>query len=136
MILKIISVALLALNLNLQKTNQPMIQIFDVKQEKVIKQISLTHELEQSIIELLNSDPKIYVGKDMNPKSGLILHLVFENPTKLTSKLYPDLVKEIYLFLEPGTEPKSLIFFKSTSKFIVVVLKEDNNQFIIKNNLS
>ncbi|MNI84301.1 hypothetical protein D3C73_1411920 [compost metagenome] len=75
----------------------------------------------------------MYGGMDMNPKSGLILHVEFKNPVKLTSAVYTDLVKEAYLFLEPGEQPKSLIYFNSKRGFIVVVLKGDSNQFIKSN---
>jgi len=86
-------------------------------------------------MQLLQSSPAIYGNIDMNPKSGLILHVQFDKPVKLSSAIYPDLVKEVYLFLEPGLQPKSLIFFQSTKKFIVVVLKGDSNKFIIQNSL-
>ncbi|MNO04058.1 hypothetical protein D3C81_2249480 [compost metagenome] len=66
----------------------------------------------------------------MNPKSGLIIHVEFKNPVKLSSAVYTDLVKEVYLFLEPGEKPKSLIYFNSRRGFIVVVLKGDSDQLI------
>lgn len=133
MILKLITIALLTLNLNLHQPDQPMVQIFDVQQEKVVKQIPLTHELENSFIKLLDSSPKMYGGMDMNPKSGLILHVEFKNPVKLTSDVYTDLVKEAYLFLEPGEQPKSLIYYNTQRGVIVVVLKRDSDQFIKSN---
>lgn len=133
MILKLITIALLTLNLNLHQPDQPMVQIFDVQQEKVVKQIPLTHELENSFIKLLDSSPKMYGGMDMNPKSGLILHVEFKNPVKLTSAVYTDLVKEAYLFLEPGEQPKSLIYYNTQRGVIVVVLKGDSDQFIKSN---
>ncbi|MNC57879.1 hypothetical protein D3C75_1075690 [compost metagenome] len=130
MFLKIISIVLITLNLNLHKPDQPWVQIFDVQQEKVVKQLPLTDDLSKSLIGLLNSSPKIYGGMDMNPKSGLIIHVEFKNPVKLSSAVYTDLVKEVYLFLEPGEKPKSLIYFNSRRGFIVVVLKGDSDQLI------
>jgi hypothetical protein len=134
-ILRMISIVLLAFSINSHNPNQANLQIFDVKQEKVIKQSPLSSDLQESIMQLLQSSPAIYGNIDMNPKSGLILHVQFDKPVKLSSAIYPDLVKEVYLFLEPGLQPKSLIFFQSTKKFIVVVLKGDSNKFIIQNSL-
>lgn len=133
MILKIISIALLALNLNLHQPDQSMVQIFDVQQEKVVKQIPLTDDLSMSLIGLLDSSPKMYGGMDMNPKSGFIIHVEFKNPVKLSSAVYTDLVKEVYLFLEPGEHPKSLIYYNTQRGVIVVVLKGDSDQFIKSN---
>ncbi|MBB6638299.1 hypothetical protein [Cohnella thailandensis] len=135
MIIKMISIALVALRINSHNPNQAALQIFDVKQEKVIKQSPLSSDLQESIMQLLQSSPAIYGNIDMNPKSGLILHVQFDKPVKLSSAIYPDLVKEVYFFLEPGLQPKSLMFFQSTKKFIVVVLKGDSNKFITQNNL-
>ncbi|SDE65875.1 hypothetical protein SAMN04488542_101296 [Fontibacillus panacisegetis] len=133
MFLKMISIVLITLNLNLYKPDQSLVQIFDVQQEKVVKQIPLTDGLEKSFIGLLDSSPKMYGGMDMNPKSGLILHVEFKNPIKLTSAVYTDLVKEAYLFLEPGEQPKSLIYYNTQRGVIVVVLKGDSDQFIKSN---
>ncbi|MFC7680744.1 hypothetical protein [Paenibacillus sp. GCM10028914] len=133
MIIKILSIALLSFNLNLFHPDQPSVQIFDVKQEKVIQERPLTQELEKSIITLLQSSPTIHGGLSIDPKDGQILHVKFKNPVKLSSDIYPDLIKEVYLFLEHGVRPKALIFFNNTAKNIVVVLEGHSEQFIKKN---
>lgn len=135
MIFKIITSALLSLHLLLHQPDPPLVQIFDVKQEKVVKQYPLNRDLEKSITELLNASPRMYGGIDMNPKSGLILHAKFKSPIQISSLIYPDSIKEVYLFLEPEVDPKALIFFSSSSKFIIVVLKGDSDQFMKENNL-
>lgn len=134
MIIKILSVALLSFNLYFQNPDQTTVEIFDVKQEKVIKQRPLTHEFEKSILALLQASPAVHSGFSMDPKAGLILHVKFNNPVQLSSNIYPDLVKEAYLFLEKGVRPKALLFF-NTNKNMLVVLDGDSEQFIKKNGL-
>lgn len=134
MIIKILSIALLSFNLHFQNPDRTMVEIFDVKQEKVIKQRPMTQELEKSIITLLHASPTIHNGFSMDPKAGLILHVEFNNPVQLSSDVYLDLVKEAYLFLEQGVKPKALLFF-NTKKNVLVVLDGDSEQFIKKNDL-
>jgi len=135
-IYRIFSIALLAINLKFNKSDPTLVQIFDVKQEKVIKQITLTNDLMKSIITSLDSTPKMYDGFSVNPNSGIVLHVEFMNSIKLSSAIYPDLIKEVYLFLEDHSQPKALIFFNSSSKYIVVVLDEKSDQFTIQDKLN
>ncbi|WMT39594.1 hypothetical protein RE628_19615 [Paenibacillus sp. D2_2] len=135
MILKIITIVLWILHLNVQFTDPTFIQVFDVKQEKVIRQIKLTDELEKSILACLDTSPKIYGGFSVDPRSGQILHIKYKHPVKLSSPVYTNLVKEVYLFLEDGKPPRALIFFNSVSKNIVVVLNGKNKQCLLQNHL-
>lgn len=133
MILKIIAIVLWILQFNVQITDPTFVQVFDVKQEKVIRQIKLTGDLEKSILACLDASPKMHGGFSVNPTSGQILHIKFRKPVDLSSPLYPDLIKEVYLFLEDGEPPRALIFFKSMSKNIVVVLDGDKKQCLLQN---
>ncbi|MFC5472305.1 hypothetical protein ACFPPD_26835 [Cohnella suwonensis] len=131
--MRLMTTVLLFLNLSFQ---EPMLfQVFDIRQGKVIEQRPLTRELEESILSLLNSSPSTYGGFTMNPADGLILHVIFEDPIRMTSDFYPEPIKEIYLFLEPDIQPKALIFLQDKSRYRVVVLHGNSDQFILRNNL-
>lgn len=135
MIIKMLTIALLTFNLLSQQPEQTNVQIYDVKQEKVIKEQPLTSHLQESIITLLDSSPTIYSGFTMDPKDGFILHIQFNKPIQLTSDLYPDFVKETYIFLEQGVPPKALIFFHTLKKNMLIVLDESSDQFMIRHQL-
>jgi len=134
-ILKMFSIALLNLSLQVQNPDPVRVQIFDVQEGRVVKQIPLAPELEKSIIHSLQDSPKMYGGFSVNPKNGVILHVQFANPIQISSPLFPDSIKELYLILEKDTQPMALIFFNSTSKYIVVVLNGTSESFRLKNHL-
>lgn len=136
MILKIITIITWILHFTVQTVDPTFIQVFDVRQEKVIRQIKLTHDLEKPIIACLDASPKIYSGFTVNPGSGQILHIKFKDSIKLSSSIYTDLVKEVYLFLEDGEPSKALVFFQSISRSIVVVLDRDNEQCVLQKKLN
>jgi hypothetical protein len=77
----------------------------------------------------------MYGGFSVDPRSGQILHIKFKKPMDLSSPIYPDLIKEVYLILENGEPPRALIFFNSVSKNIVVVLDRNNEQCLLQNKL-
>jgi len=110
--------------------SEPLVQLFDVKEEKVVYQRSLTPGLEQAVIDLLESSPSVYNGIDMNPHSGVILHILFASPVHLSSRIYPGAAKDVYLFLEPGEKPRAVVFLATTDQYIIVTLDKDSDAFI------
>ncbi|MFC5405844.1 hypothetical protein [Cohnella soli] len=133
MVFKLVATVLMSASLIVHEPT--LFQVFDVKQGKVVQQRPLTSELEKSILSLLDNSPTLYGGLAMNPESGIVLHIVWDEPIQLASALYPEPIKEIYLFLEPGTQPKALIFLKDKAKYRVVVLQGNSDQFMWQNKL-
>jgi hypothetical protein len=122
-------------NQAVSQTLRPNVSIFDVKQEKVIKVIPLTIEMLNLTLNVLQASPEIYSGFTLNPKNGFILHIPFTTPIKVNNPLYPDKIKEIYLFLEEDEKIKALLFFES-AKSRIVVLNYDAKKFIEESQLS
>lgn len=117
-------------------SESPNVAIFDVKQEKVTKVIPFDADLKESIVEVLQSSPTMFGGFSLNPRNGLVLHFVFESPIQPANRLYSSPIKELYLFLEPQTKPKALLFLTSNQpKTMVVELNYDTELFIRNNRL-
>ncbi|RED59183.1 hypothetical protein [Cohnella lupini] len=140
MMLKILSVFLVLLTLPLgTRTHSeelpPMVSIFSVKQEKVVKVTPLTSTMNQSILDALQSSPTPYGGFSVDPKAGLIVHVPYSSPIAVTNPIYSDVIKEVYLFLEPGQSLRALLFYSSSHKNAVVDLKYDMERFIRSNDL-
>ncbi len=53
--------------MNAQATDPTLVQVFDVKQQKVIRQLKFTDELEKSILACLDASPKMYGSFAVNP---------------------------------------------------------------------
>ncbi|TFE19660.1 hypothetical protein [Cohnella luojiensis] len=121
MIIKIISMLVLLLCVNpvVLAKEVTMVSVFDVKQEKVVKVIPLTPELNDSVLQLLQSSPTIYGGFGVNPTSGIVLHIPFPKPVRIPHECYPHPIKEVYLFLAQGTKPLALLFLDNNRQNIV-----------------
>lgn len=59
----------------------------------------------------------------------VLLHILFTTPIKVPNPIYPDRIKEIYLFLEQDDKIKAIVFTESTRPRIVV-LNYDSKKFI------
>ncbi|OOC62550.1 hypothetical protein [Paenibacillus ihbetae] len=130
MIFKWLAAVLAGLQIIGLSSSEPMVQLFDVKEEKVVDQRSLTPNLEQAVIDLLETSPSVYTGIDMNPQSGVILHIQFTSPVYLSSRIYSGAAKEVYLYLEPGEKPRAVVFLATTDQYVIVTLDKDSDAFI------
>lgn len=108
----------------------PPVEVFDVKQEKVVHTLPLSKSLHRLIINALNDSPKPYEGVTVNPTGGLIVHAVFPEPEKLRNPLYPEPVGEVYLFLEPKRRPLALLFYSRGHRPRVYTLDADPERLI------
>lgn len=108
----------------------PPVEVFDVKQERVVNTMPLSGKLKRIIIKAINDSPTPYGGVTMNPTSGIIVHVRFEKPTKLSGKLYPEPINEAYLFLDRGKSPLALLFFSNGHRPRVYTLQADPDRLI------
>lgn len=90
----------------------------------------LTDQLKDTILKALNQSPSPYGGVTMNPTSGIIVHVRFDEPAKLADKLYPEPVKEAYLFLDRGKSPLALLFFSNGHRPRVYTLQAEPDGLI------
>lgn len=124
------------MNRTVQAEDRPHASIFDVKQEKVVRVLPITPALEASVIEVLLASPTLFGGYSVDPNDGLVVHFPFASPVHVIHKLYPNTIREIYLFLEHGKKIRALIFFASSKQSpIVVDLNDDASKFMERNKL-
>lgn len=122
------------INHKVQAEDLPLVSVFDVKAERVVKVLPLTTELTTSVKGALKASPTLFKGFSMEPHDGLVLHIPFVKPMSIKHALYPTAIREIYLFLEPDKKLRALIFFASTKlRPIVVDLNDDVNKFMENN---
>lgn len=108
----------------------PPVEIFDVKEEKVTHVIPWTEKLHLTMINAINHSPKPYGGVAVNPTGGIVVHFRYPAPVKLVNPIYPQPVSELYLFLEPNTDPLALLFFSKGHQPRVYTLKADAKSLI------
>ncbi|WP_373231160.1 hypothetical protein [Cohnella sp.] len=134
-LLLLLSFCFVLSNNRVRAEEKPNVSIFDVKQEKVVKVVPLTSELQDSVLELLRSSPILYGGFSMDPQDGMVLHVPFPTPVQIKHELYPSAIQEVYIFLEQDKQPRALIFFAAKQRPIVVVLSYDARKFMERNQL-
>lgn len=110
------------------------VSVFDVKREKVVQAMPLEPPLQRSVLALLRSAPSMYGGLSVNPRGGLIVRIAFPAPLQVSHPFYKDRVRQVYLFLEPGTDPRALLFWEH-GKSAVAVLHGDSRKFMERNHL-
>jgi hypothetical protein len=110
------------------------VSVFDVKQEKVVQAMPLEPTLQRSVLALLQSGPTVYGGLSVNPRSGLIVRIDFPAPLRIPHPFYKDRIREVYLFLEPDTAPRALLFSEH-GKTTVAILHGDSRKFTAQNHL-
>ncbi|MBO9600366.1 MAG: hypothetical protein J7559_21420 [Cohnella sp.] len=121
---------LLPRGLSFAAPSPPPVEVFDVKQEKVVHVIPWTEALQTTIVNALNQSPKPYEGVTMNPTGGIVAHFRYPVPVKLDNPIYPQPVSELYLFLEPHKDPLALLFFSKGHKPRVYTLQADAKSLI------
>ncbi len=109
---------------------RPPVEIFDVKEEKVVHVIPMNDALHEMIVNALNQSPNPYGGVTMNPTGGIVAHFRYPVPLKLDNPIYPQPVSELYLFLEQHTAPLALLFFSNGHKPRVYTLQADAKSLI------
>jgi hypothetical protein len=112
------------------KQPQSLVSVFDVKQEKVVQAFPMTSAIRSSLIQMLQSSPVVYEGLSLEPKNGVVVHFSFDTPLRVSDDLYPSSIREMYLFLEPETKPKGLLFLTAPHRPMVVVLHANAGQFL------
>jgi hypothetical protein len=114
----------------------PNVAIFNIKREKVTQVVPYTADLEKSLLEVLQSSPTMFGGFSLNPRNGLVLRFIFSTPIQPEHRLYPNRIKELYLFLEPLAKPKALLFLTSDRpKTMVVEFNYDTELFVRRHQL-
>ncbi|TVX95329.1 hypothetical protein [Cohnella terricola] len=118
-----------------EKESRSVVSVFSVKQEKVVLATRLTPDVQQNVIQALEDSPSHYGGYTLEPRSGWIAHVPFASPIAIPDSIYSDRIKEVYVYLEPNQNAKALVFYVSSGKFTIVVLKPDAESMMRKMNL-
>ncbi len=112
------------------RPQQPPVEVFDVKQEKVVHTLPMTKSLHKKLLRALHESPQPYGGISVNPTDGIVVHAVYPLPVKLRDPVYPEPISELYLFLAPKQTPLALLFFSHGHRPRVYTLQADAERLI------
>jgi len=124
-----------AINDALGEKIRPVMSVFSVRQEKVVLVKDLSPEVLHNVVRTLGDSPFHYEGYTLEPRTGWIAHVPFATPVAIPNSIYSDRIKEVYVYLEPKQNAKALVFYATSGKFAIVVLKPDAESMMEKMNL-
>ncbi|WP_077618163.1 hypothetical protein [Bacillus sinesaloumensis] len=86
------------------------IQIFDINQDKVIKQIENNADIQQEVSKYLKNVDGVYTKYNPIPNSGFMVRIPVEPPTMVRSRWFDDLVDEITIIFPTQEAPYLMLF--------------------------
>lgn len=109
------------------------IEVFDVKQGKVIKHIANTKEIQEEVKICIHKITGLSGQLSVDPKDGLIYHIPVEPPVMLNNQWLNVQVNEVYLIV-PLTQKPQLLLFDEENKPYLVDFDHDLRSFLEKVN--
>lgn len=91
------------------QTNQ-QIQIFDIKEDKVIKVVQTNNELHQEAEKFLKGITGVYVKYNPIPTQGYMIRIPLEPTVMVKNKWFNDLVDEVTIIFPSQESPYLLVF--------------------------
>jgi len=111
-------VILLSISTNILAKEFKYVQIFDPKQDKVVKVIQLNSEIQSLVASYLEDIDSIYIKNDPIPKDGYAIKIPLTPAVKAQKKCLNALIKEVYIII-PEKEPPFIMFLKKKTNCYV-----------------
>lgn len=100
------------------------VQIFDPKQDKVVKLVQLTPEIKDLATSYIESIDDIYGKNDPIPSDGYAIKIPVDPAIKAEKKCLNALIKEVYVII-PETEPPFIMVFEDENKLACFPFRGD-----------
>jgi hypothetical protein len=101
-------------------------EIFDPKQDKVVKVVQLNTKIYNTVLTLINNIDGIYGKNDPVTEDGYAIRIPLDPAIKVTSKWLNALVSEVYLII-PENNPPFLMIYEDKNKLSCFPFNGDMN---------
>ncbi|MFD2672084.1 hypothetical protein [Marinicrinis sediminis] len=89
---------------------EQVVEVFDIKQGKVVERIPYTAAIGEEAGRLLQSVSGLVTRIQIDPKKGTALRIPITPPLKLDKPFYKGMAVEMFVFLERSERPYVLVF--------------------------
>ena len=120
----LVLIILLSISTNILAKEYKYVQIFDPKQDKVVKLIQLNSEIQSLVVSYLEDIDAIYAKNDPIPEDGYAIKIPLDPAIKAQKKCLNALIKEIYIII-PEKEPPFIMLFEKENKLLCFPFKGD-----------
>lgn len=86
------------------------IEIFDPKQDKVVKVVQLDEQVESMVIKWIKNIDGIYGKNDPATDDGYVVKIPLTNAVKVQSKTINAVISEVYILIPEKNPPFYMIF--------------------------
>ena len=107
------------------------IEIFDAKQDKVVKVVQSNKEIHDMVAGWINGVDSIYAKNDPVTNDGYAIKISLEPAVKVHGKALNSLVNEIYIII-PENDPPFFMAFEGENKLSCFPFKEENINILLK----
>lgn len=93
------------------------VEIFSPKQNKVIKKVKLTPEIEKLTLDYLNNIDSLYGKLDPVTEDGYAIKVPFSKPITIKNKWINSTLNEVFLLI-PEKEPPFILLFENGDRML------------------
>jgi hypothetical protein len=105
------------------------IEVFDVIQSKVIKEIPIEEKMTTEAEKLVKSADSLFPKLNPTPRTGIMIKVPFEPPLDVKTAVLTQPVKQVIFILPEGDRPYMLIFDKEDQPMFYY-FSEDASEFL------
>ena len=89
----------------------PNIEIFDLNEEKVIKEVPSSTALQNEVRKYLNQITNLYVKFNPIPGKGHLIKVPLVSPVKVKNQCLNDFVTQVIIILPESEKPYLMVFY-------------------------
>ncbi|CAG9621730.1 hypothetical protein [Sutcliffiella rhizosphaerae] len=109
---------------------QPLqVEVFDVKQSEVIKQIPLEENIRKEAFSLVKSADSLFPKLNPTPISGFMVKVPFEPEEEIETKVLHQKVNQV-IFIFPEAEKPYMLIFNEKKQPMFYYFSEDHLSFL------
>ncbi len=122
---------LLSINVGAQSNQQ--IEIFDIDQGKVIKQVDLHPDIQREAEKILKGITGVYTNYNPIPNKGIMIRIPLEPNVMVRNLWFDDLVDEVTLIFPRQEVPYLLVFDDENKSYFLIFKANTDNLFELLN---
>lgn len=107
------------------------IEIFDAKQDEVVKVVQLNKEIHNMVVGWINNTDSIYAKNDPVPSDGYAIRIPLEPAVKVHGNALNALVNEVYIII-PENDPPFFMVFEGVNKLTCFPFEKGNVNILLK----
>jgi hypothetical protein len=120
----LVIIILLSISTNIFAKDYKYAQIFDPKQDKIVKIVQVNSDIQSLVVSYLNDIDAIYGKNDPIPEDGYAIKMPLDPAVKVQKKCLNALIKEVYIII-PEKEPPFIMIFENENKLMCFPFRGD-----------